>query len=561
MRTCKTQTGGVKLRPGNRPGFAPVMEMIQNPNSELKLLSHTSAYGCMFELIVPSLETKYLALNKKQNKFTVAVTNFILKIVIIPDDNASELFIIRGPSRMTDGTTKRFEKKYRFLKEVQTQQEIWLTSITGGKPDICPSVANFALLDNDNSQILLNYLYTHKTNNETTFETKMGEVLLYILYQVNRGNYIGIILMPKVINSQTMEHFEYTTQNDISLSSQEKSLRLNKAYANVIAQIIRLYILTGYAHNDLHNENILIQSLTDRNTINIKSQLIDFGNVKIIKTEGTHSLLDYLFTLQQPTDKKKRTNGEIYKESGDKKEEVIMMFLNRIYPNPTNNNINWLFELIGWLSPSDKSEMLTKAFDILIANMVSEDMITGLLPKTMELYKKKGLIFDPDANINIDDYYFAIDRRNIDLTVAIPKLPSRSLSLSDSYQPHIPPAEINGSYNGSDSDTNVEPDKSSTSYDGKDVSRSTGSSGTVEDNYSDYDYDIDDIGVNADIGSSSIIDNQSVGKSKGDDWVLSDFGGKPKTKRSKRRTNKSKKKKTRKNNLKKSKTRKNNIRR
>jgi len=578
MRPCKRQTGGVKLKPNSSPGFAPVMEMIQNPQSELKLISHKSAYGFMFELIVPPEYTKYLALNKNKQKFTVPVTNFILKIVLIPNDEASQLIVIRGPGRMIDGTRKYFENKRRFLKEVQTQQEIWLTSITGGKPDICPSVANFALLDNDNSTILLNYLYTHKTNNATTFETKMGEVLLYILNEVNKGNTIGIILMPKVINSQTMENFEDATEHDISLSPEERSIRLNKAYANIIAQIVRLYILTGYAHNDLHTENILIQTLTHnlgRNTINIKSQLIDFGNVNSIETKGTSALLNYLFSVQQQPRNIKRKNDEINNKSGDK-DKAMMILMNKIYPYPTSSNINWLFDSIRSLRDDAKTVMLTNAFDILIDNMVSEDMITGLLPQTMQQYKKKGLIFDPDVNININDYYFVIDRKNIDLTVAVPKQPARSFSISDLYQPHIPPAEINrsynGSYNGSDSDTIVEPDSSSRPYYGEDgsrsasssgtvvdVSRSASSSGTIVDNYNDYDYD--DIGINETTNSSSIIENQSVRKEKDDDIIITDFdGGYKKSKRTRKpRTNKSKKKKTRKNNLKKSKTRKNNL--
>lgn len=549
MRTCKTQTGGVKLKNPTNAGFTPVLNMLNHPESKMEMLSYESLFGFLFELIVDKSATEYLGLSKSQKTFSVPITNFILKIVVIGKDGDGGITSRYLPNFF--GTQKECELSDSFINESKMQQDIWLGSITGGHPELCPSVANFSLFDNENSQKLLNYLYKREPNPTITQRIIS---FLYELTGINAQYSIGIILMPKVMNSITMQYFGYTTVHDVSLLPKEKNSKMYQAYSNVIAQIARLYILTGIVHVDLHPGNILIQKVNSR----VKSQLIDFGRVVHVpdnpdNPNNRKALFDELFPLK--TQRTKRPADSTFNEGMDK-EKYMKKLLSIIYPDPSRGKIRWLFNAINSLIKNDQTTILTDAFGTLLSNIVNVDATQSILPKTIEGYLRDGYLFDTKQDIS--QYYFSMPDNMPQLsasTIEVPNIREQQLFLTDSDECHLPSAQKmqHDSSTVLNPDSATEPDSQSSPYD------ESGSSGTVADaSGSSRRADIDDIdGIDDDIEKK----NQFVGKAKYDDLILSDLGGKPKTKRSKRRTNKSKKKKTRKNNLKKSKTRKNNIRR
>jgi hypothetical protein len=540
MTPCKTQTGGVKLINPKNIGFTPVLNMLTHPDSKIETLSYESLFGFMFELIVDKSATEYAGLTKSQKLFTVKITNFILKIVVIGREGDGGITSRYLPDFF--GTQKACELNESFINEARIQQDIWLSSIKGGHPELCPSVANFSLFDNKNSQTLLNYLYTLE---RTPSITQRIISFLYELIRINQHYSIGIILMPKVMNSVTMKDFGYKTVHDVTLPLDQKYSIMYQAYSNVIAQIARLYILTGIIHVDLHPRNILIQR---DNYNHVKSQIIDFGRVVHVVEDPNNpnnrkALFDELFSFKPERIKRKSNDiGQDIVPKSKQKEEYINKFLRIIYPDPSRGNIRWLFNAINSLSEDIQTKILTDAFDILLSNIVKADGSQSILPETIQSYLKKGNLFD--TNKDIIQYYFTMptDIPQISAsTIEVPKIREEQLFLSDSDECHIPPAQkmqrdsstlVDEAQQDANSRTIIdEPEDSSTIVDGNQDSR------TIVDDIDDID-DVDDI--DGDVKQNGWTTGFGGNKTK--------RRGKPKPKSQKRKQKKGKKNKTRKNN-------------
>jgi hypothetical protein len=144
------QNGGLKLKnPQKYIGkieFTPIMDMINNPSSVLDVLTYKSLKGFMITLDISPEETEYLGLDIYY-KFTKPITSFILKFAVITENNDEELPIYRN-------INKSSESERSFHDEAKLQQNIWRKSISGGRPEVCPPVANFSLFDNTNSNEL-----------------------------------------------------------------------------------------------------------------------------------------------------------------------------------------------------------------------------------------------------------------------------------------------------------------------------------------------------------------------------------------------------------------------
>ena len=274
----KKQNGGLKLKNSGKTGFKPVYDMINSLSGRLDLLTYKSLKGFMISLDVASEDSEYMSLNTNRQKFTKVVTSFILKFAIITLNNDEALPPYKG-------INKSSESKDSYFDEAKLQQLIWKKSIIGGRPEICPPVANFSLFDNDNSKELLRFL-----QGKTTGSSK--EIFDYLFDCVNsNATYeIGIITMPKVENSTTFGDFIDATNgthfHGIRINTEYK----NMAYACVGAQIVRLFIDIGVIHFDLHSGNALIY-LTPNNEI--KCLLIDFGRASNIMSETGDDYLSY----------------------------------------------------------------------------------------------------------------------------------------------------------------------------------------------------------------------------------------------------------------------------
>lgn len=271
------QKGGLKLKDPTKTGFKAVYDMINSSSCVLKLMTYQSLKGFIITLDVDPSDSEYLNVDMN-GRFTDPVTSFLFKIAVITPRNDTELEPFVGPK----GTrNKSSESADSYFEEAKLQNTIWKKSIAGGRPEICPPIANFSLFDNNNSKKLLEFLYS-KSNNDDT------RAVFQYLIKVNntvkngkRNNSIGVIIMPKV---QSMTLDRITQMNIHQQGSDEgKPLdeiskeKLDNAYACVTAQTVRLFIDIGVIHFDLHDDNSLIS--------NSNCVLIDFGRASFTLSE------------------------------------------------------------------------------------------------------------------------------------------------------------------------------------------------------------------------------------------------------------------------------------
>ena len=176
-----TQFGGLKLELSNNKsdnvGFKPIFDMMNNEHSTLKLLTASSLKGFVFILDVPEKVSRYYDLNSDKTDFTEKVTSFIIKCAIItPTKDEVSLGYY-------EKINKYSETMSSFYEEAKLQQLIWKESIIGGKSEICPSVANFSLFNNEQSISLLDICM--KKTYKVPRDNKAVE---FLLEKINKNN-------------------------------------------------------------------------------------------------------------------------------------------------------------------------------------------------------------------------------------------------------------------------------------------------------------------------------------------------------------------------------------
>lgn len=396
-----TQNGGLKLINPKKTDFQPIYDMITR--GELQILTYASLKGFIFTLTVSKTDSEYLTFSG--TKFIKPVTSFILKFAVITPKNNTPLDDYKDRYKYSESTRS-------YIEEAQLQQQIWKSSIIGNKPEICPSVANFSLFDNNNSKKLLAFLQRQQTTEDTQ------DVFTYLSTQINKSNEneIGVIVMPNVENSTTFKDFL------MKISVDDVELK-NKAYANAIAQIARLFIDIGVIHYDLHFENILIY-LTPTNTI--KSVLIDFGKALDIQTDITKTRLQLNKQLSRARLRKQLYNKifDLTINTRDKKKEFILETLDYIastYP-PDRNQMDW------WKDVRTNDAITEMAFDALTQIFTNNDGgRTGLSKKRLTEYEKKGHFLNFN-NKNISDFYVSFPDSSPTIKTVVPIKTSRPTS-------------------------------------------------------------------------------------------------------------------------------------
>ena len=289
------QCGGVKRKADDidSPGFTPVYDMINIDRSKLSVLTVDSLKGFMINLIADSTDSKYLNLGKTQ--FTAPVTDFILKFVIIKGTNDFTPLesYKKVKIKSTDDPTHLEPDKYvhkscetqdSFFEETKLQQDIWKRSIIGGRPALCPSVANLSMFDTINSARLMWFL-RKKVNREPITTTSVFD-FLFNNSKIN-GRGIGILTMPAITQSTTLFEFSNLPTNSnffgIIITNKVKLYVIS----NVFAQIVRLFIEIGVIHFDLHPGNVMVYLAPDNK---IKTLLIDFGRASDIMSDEPDSI-------------------------------------------------------------------------------------------------------------------------------------------------------------------------------------------------------------------------------------------------------------------------------
>lgn len=384
----KIQIGGLKLKNPSKRGFEAVYDMINSESGRLNLLTYKSLKGFMITLDVNENDSEYLTLNG--NKFTKPVTSFILKFAIITPNNDETLPNYKEREKSS-------ESKDSYFEEAKLQQHIWKNSIVGGRPEICPPVANFSLFDNDNSKRLLQFLQL-----KTSGTSK--EIFDYLLTCVNDNvtNEIGIIVMPSINRSTTFGDFINLPNRKNFYGKILDDNDKNKAKACISAQIIRLFINIGVIHFDLHSGNALIY-LTPENEI--KCLLIDFGRASNIMIDTpddyfktTEKLLmkgmkeDFFNSLFQIQDKKEKKNfildvlNNIAYIDFKKNQEMF---------NYTDKN---RFQMDWYRDYPKETSVPEYAFEILKNSIVVEG--TKITPDTIKNYERQGVLINFNKGIS-----------------------------------------------------------------------------------------------------------------------------------------------------------------
>lgn len=396
------QTGGVKLvdtiPDEEKVGFRPVSSMIENPESSISLLTAGSLYGFMFNFKIDKTDSKYRTLDTAY-RFTNPVEQFILKIVVTVGKNHS-----RGSLGALAGVEKRSERETLFCKEAELQQTIWIRSITGGKPAICPPVANFAVFKNAEGKQLLE-LITKRTppgppsrtswleylTGLTPFATSLPIVptkiaaleFLKATLEDKPKIGIGVLTMPTITNSTTLFDFyslpEGGNFNGLKITYRNKM----KAFAYVIAQTVRLFVHIGVIHYDLHLKNAIIYITDDKQ---IKGMLIDFGQaLDITAPVGTDPVLlaDH---AEENAKKEEFFNRQFATTNLSDEDKAAFMFDVMDYladkggydiTNPKGYQMSWYESFRDRSSAGNNGIIMREAFNILITLTVNIDSKLG----------------------------------------------------------------------------------------------------------------------------------------------------------------------------------------
>lgn len=402
----RNQKGGLKLKDPTKQGFKAIYDMINSPSGVLKLLTFSSLKGFIITLDVSPDDSEYLKLTG--SKFTEPETSFLLKFAVITPRNNENL----GVYKTID---KASESQDSFFEEAKLQQKIWKKSIQGGRPAICPPVANFSLFDNINSKNILQYLINLPVSKANADVKDIFNFLFKIInYPGNADCGIGVIVMPKVENSDTFGKFRDTAVGQdfkgITLTDTVK----NEGYSCVSAQVVRLFVDIGVIHFDLHSGNALMYNEGGQ----IKCLLIDFGRVSDI-TNGKDD--EYLTALEKNNlivqknafydaiflPQTRAANVAIASTTPSRNTQLILDVMNLLkakdheknqmmfsYSDPDTYQMNWYENY-----PTTAAE---RAFNILFSSISSEGRMLGT---TIKSYEKIGSLVNfeqPIAQFEVD---------------------------------------------------------------------------------------------------------------------------------------------------------------
>lgn len=388
----KKQRGGLKLKNPNKKGFTPIFDMINSASFSANLLSDDSLKGFMIDINVSEDDSEYFSM--QDGKFRQPVTSFILKIVVTTETKNKILDSYKNLLKASESEDSCFE-------EAALQQKIWKSSISGGRPEICPSVANFSLFEKDSALNLLRFLRS-KT------EGDVKNVLEYLSGQLlgNRNYGICIIAMPKVKNSIKFADFIDSPLNTNFYGLTINTESINNAYYAVLANIARLFIDFGVIYFDLNSNNFLIFKTSDNQ---INSLIIDLVKVSDLNSGFNDDYLRYTEKLK------------ILKQKN--------AFYNRIFtifPNsPETEKISYMTDIINTINglgyQSDWYENLQKnpiimvnAFDLLKKSVETTETCS-ILPKTIKMYENSGFLINFDTDI--DAFLVKFDKQKIPFVI------------------------------------------------------------------------------------------------------------------------------------------------
>jgi hypothetical protein len=392
------QTGGLKLKNIEKRGFTPVYDMVDKDSSIVSLLTANSLKGFMFNLNVDESISEYYTLNG--TRFTSLVTRFILKFVVLtgrPDFHLGDYNKIGKSS----------ESPESFFEEAKLQQAIWKQSITGGRPAICPPVANLSMFDTINSARLL-WFFFRKTNSRPD-ASQAFDFLFNSSNKAGRG--IGVLVMPTITQSTTLGSFLDLPDNAHFYGKVITDAEKSEAVSNVFAQIVRLFIEIGVIHFDLHSGNAMIYLTPE---LEIKSSLIDFGRASNILSGVDDDFITKEYKENFVKVEMKKFNDEFFRltrdrdNSNDKKcdymQRVLLLIARADFTVNNDryyNNDGKRYQMRWYAKFATYVTLMARAFDILQTMMLVNIDRMGIQPGTLTSYERDGYLvnFDSDQGL------------------------------------------------------------------------------------------------------------------------------------------------------------------
>jgi len=260
--------------------------MIKNA-TEIKCISYNSLAGYIFIIKIEPDDAVFLNLDS-DNKYTIPVTNILVKFALITPTKLHYANAI-------DKTDKSTMIKQDFEKEKNIQLDIYKKTLESNNIPICPSIIYYDVIPNKPDSELLTICYNkiieknkyaeemYNNSKEPHILTNLDEmditqkVIEEILEYKNRSSKVevGIIGMEYANGYTTFDSYLYNiTKDQRHIKGIYDSIKCDmhcKCIANIIINIIRLFISNGIIHMDLHVNNIMV------NVEQHKSLLIDFG--------------------------------------------------------------------------------------------------------------------------------------------------------------------------------------------------------------------------------------------------------------------------------------------
>jgi hypothetical protein len=214
----------------------------------------------------------------------IPIQDFIIKLVGVSTtqekDRLPSFTLITHPGEV--GGYKNIHKELvtqtNFNTEAALQEYVWKESVSYGRPELCPSVEYAGIIDSDEKiNILLSKFVYHLPNNSV--ENSIMTYLNNIIYDGKTGSRypnrrLGVVLMPAVPNAQTFYSFIRPNKRNAPYVT---AAVVDDVVANIIAQIVRLFVWLKVIHLDLHSNNVLVYYKTEVLSRQYKSTIIDFG--------------------------------------------------------------------------------------------------------------------------------------------------------------------------------------------------------------------------------------------------------------------------------------------
>jgi hypothetical protein len=294
------QTGGVVLNnraysPAHNHGIKPLYDMLDLTGTKVTLLTVDSLNGFMFKIDIGDdiVEYPYLDLLPGSQRFSVDVKSFIIKIVVVSKLERDRLApLIFHKSHIVGDQTiikKETVSPESFEKEAIIQDSIWIKSVSGSRPAICPSVAYASIMEDDVSDQLLGKLQEKLNPNDNFYENVTISYLADAIYNRPKNSYyahrkLGILLMPTIPDARTF--YRFIQENPSATTTPEVVPEVVRdVVANIIAQIARMFIELKIIHLDLHVDNVMVYKENEND--GYKSKIIDFGRASRLDSGST----------------------------------------------------------------------------------------------------------------------------------------------------------------------------------------------------------------------------------------------------------------------------------